>query len=105
MSKPKGDSQKRFAFASQFVFDEQSGLPKEIQVIPCGEWQHPYYGPMKITPAEIAEMKKNFDEGVRLDLPITAGHDNGMNGGELEAVAWYGEVIDRGIEGLRTRSA
>ncbi len=104
MSKRQSDSQKRFAFASQLSFSEgeNAELPKEIQVIPCGEWNHPYYGPMKIAPADIAEMKKNFDDGVRLDLPITAGHDNGMGGGELPAVAWYGELIDKGYEGLWT---
>jgi hypothetical protein len=50
---------------------------------------------MKIAPADIAEMKKNFDDGVRLDLPITAGHDNGMSGGELttEQLATFKEIV------------
>jgi len=102
MGKRQSDSQKRFAFASRLEFTKASTteIPTEIQVIPCGEWNHPYYGPMKIAPADIVEMKKNF--GVRLDRPITAGHDNGFNGGELEAVAWYGELIDKGYEGLWT---
>lgn len=102
MSKRQSDSQKRFAYASR-LFAEGSGsgdLPTEIQVIPCGEWNHPFYGPMKIAPSDIKEMKNNFDSGVRLDLPITAGHDNGMSGGELPAVAWYKEVHDRGKDGL-----
>ena len=45
-------------------------------------------------------MKKNFDDGVRLDIAVTAGHDNGFNGGELPAVAWFTELIDKGYEGL-----
>ncbi|WP_035648698.1 phage protease [Bradyrhizobium sp. ORS 285] len=98
------DSKKRFAFATRLDFSDGSTpeVPDVIQVIPCGEWEHPLYGSMKITPADITEMKKNFDDGIRLDLPITAGHDNGMSGGELPAVAWYGEVQDRGEDGLWT---
>jgi phage I-like protein len=99
--KRQSDSQKRFAFASRLFAEEASSeIPSEIQVLPCGEWNHASYGPMKIAPADIAEMKKNFDDGVRLDVPITAGHDNGMSGGELPAVAWFTELIDKGYEGL-----
>ena len=102
MSKRQGDSKKRFAFAAKlFAEGSTSGeLPSEIQIVPTGKWNHPAYGEMEITPADITEMKRNFDDGVRLDLPITAGHDNGMSGGELPAVAWYGELIDKGVNGL-----
>jgi phage I-like protein len=31
---------------------------------------------------------------------ITAGHDNGGNGGELSAIGWFKELIDRGVSGL-----
>lgn len=102
MAKRQSDSHQRFAFASR-VFAEQSSseeIPSEIQIIPCGEWNHAFYGPMKIAPADIAEMKKNFDDGVRLDIPITAGHDNGMSGGELPAVGWFTQIIDKGYDGL-----
>ena len=53
-----------------------------------GEWQHPVYGEMKITSAGIAEFVRNFKDKVRLKLPITTGHDNGMSGGELPAIGW-----------------
>ncbi|MGY3406110.1 phage I-like protein [Bradyrhizobium sp. GM5.1] len=101
MSKDQRDSKKRIALVQ--LFAERSGsadLPSEIHVIPTGEWAHPIYGPMIITAADIAEFKKNFDDKVRRDIPITQGHDNGMSGGELPAVGWFKESIDRGVNGL-----
>jgi len=101
MSKER-DSKKRIAFPIQ-LFGEGSSfaeLPDEIHVVPTGKWQHPVYGEMEITSAHIAEFVKNFKDKVRKDLPITAGHDNGMNGGELEAIGWFKELIDRGVKGL-----
>jgi hypothetical protein len=75
-------------------------VPEEIHIVPTGKWGHPAYGEMEITPADIAEFVQNFTRGVRLDIPITAGHDNGMSGGELPAIGWFMEVIDRGTDGL-----
>jgi hypothetical protein len=40
---------------------------------------------MEITSADIAEFVQNFKDKVRLNFPITAGHDNGMGGGDLPA--------------------
>lgn len=75
-------------------------LPDEIHVVPTGKWNHPVYGEMEITSAHVAEFIQNFKDKVRKDLPITAGHDNGFNGGELPAVGWFKELIDRGVKGL-----
>lgn len=102
MSKLQRDSKKRIAFAVR-LFSEDSGsgkLPDEIHVVPTGKWQHPVYEEMEISSADIAEFVRNFKDGVRNDLPITAGHDNGMSGGELPAVGWYKDLIDRGVKGL-----
>lgn len=74
--------------------------PAEIHVVPCGVWDHPSYGLIEITPENISEIVNNFNAKVRLDLPITAGHDNGMSGGELPAIGWFRTLIDRGIRGL-----
>ena len=96
------NSHQRFAFPV-LLYDEHfkfAELPTEIHVVPTGEWEHPYYGKMVITSSDITEFKKNFDDGVRLDLRITAGHDNGMSGGELPAIAWIRELHDRGVLGL-----
>lgn len=102
MGKENRDSKKRIAFPIQ-LFGEGSSfaeLPDEIHVVPTGKWQHPMYGEMEITSADVAEFVRNFKDKVRRDLPITAGHDNGMNGGELPAVGWFRELIDRGVNGL-----
>ena len=102
MKQGEHDSKKRIAFPIQ-LFQEGSAfaeITNEIHVVPTGEWDHSLYGEMKITAADIAEFKRNFDEKVRLKLPITAGHDNGMNGGELPAIGWFKEVTDRGVKGL-----
>lgn len=100
MSKER-DSKKRIALVQLFAERSASAeLPSEIHVIPTGEWAHPVYGPMVITAADITQFKQNFDDGIRRDIPITAGHDNGMSGGELPAVGWFKEAIDRGTGGL-----
>lgn len=67
------DSKKRIAFPIQ-LFQEGSAFAEitdEIHVVPTGEWEHPVYGEMKITSADITEFKKNFDDKVRLKLPIS----------------------------------
>jgi phage I-like protein len=100
MSKER-DSKKRIAFVQLFAEAAASAaVPEEIHVVPTGTWNHPMYGEMEITPADIAEFVQNFSRGVRLDIPITAGHDNGMSGGELPAIGWFTELIDRGAAGL-----
>ena len=85
--KQLSDSQQRIVLVQSFA--EGTVAPDMIQIIPCGEWDHPFYGPMKITASDISEFKQNFDAKVRLDIPITQGHDNGMSGGELPAIAWF----------------
>jgi phage I-like protein len=100
MKQPR-DSQKRIAFVQLFAEGKSSTVvPDEIQIVPCGKWSHPVYGEMEITPADITEFVQNYTRGVRLDIPITQGHDNGMSGGELPAVCWFTELMDRGQAGL-----
>ena len=100
--KQPSDSKKRIAFPIQLFNESGSGvaIPDEIHIVPTGKWNHPVYGEMEITSADIAEFVKNFKDKVRLDLRITAGHDNGMSGGELPAIGWFKELYDRGVKGL-----
>lgn len=102
MKQKTRDSKKRIAFPIQLFGEgsEFAEIPDEIHVVPTGKWMHPMYGEMEITPAEIAKFVENFKAHVRKDLPITAGHNNGMNGGELPAVGWFKDLIDRGVKGL-----
>jgi phage I-like protein len=102
MKQTERDSNKRIAFPIQ-LFGEGSTdaqVPSEIHVVPTGKWDHPVYGEMEITTAHIREFVQNFKDKVRRDIPITQGHDNGMSGGELPAIGWFTDVVDRGVNGL-----
>jgi hypothetical protein len=94
------DSKKRIAFPILLPegrsFAEQTG---ELHVVPTGTRDHPVYGEMEITSADIREFVQNFKDKVRRDIPITAGHDNGMSG-ELPAIGWFTQLYDRGVSGL-----
>src|SRR5215210_2089848 len=102
MKHSEGDSKKRIAFPIQLFAEGSTDaqIPSEIHVVPTGKWDHPVYGEMAISTAHIAEFVKNFKDKVRLNIPITAGHDNGMGGGELPAIGWFTDVVDRGVNGL-----
>ena len=79
-------------------FSEGEDFPKEIQVLPVGKWNHPGYGPIVIDSSDIKEFKKNFDDRIRNDIPITEGHE--VFGEEKPAVGWFKELMDRGEKGL-----
>lgn len=79
------------------VFDESGALPTEINVIPVGAWDHPNYGHMEITELDVAEFVRNFDAGIRLDLPIKEGHEVDD---EKPAIGWFKKLINKGSEGL-----
>ena len=81
---------------SKLTFAEE-GAPDEIQVLMVGSWNHPIYGPIIIEAADITEFKKNFDAGLRRDIPITEGHETFD---EKPAIGWFASLDDRGAEGL-----
>lgn len=82
---------------SKMAFDENGKPPSEIQVLPTGKWNHPAYGPMVIESSDITQFKKNFDAGLRRDIPITEGHETFD---EKPAIGWFKELIDKGVHGL-----
>lgn len=100
----KVQGKKVIAFPIQLFHEKGSvnfsELSDELHVVPTGKWDHPAYGEMEITTADIKEFIANFKAKVRRDIPITAGHDNGMSGGELPAIGWFKELYDRGVNGL-----
>lgn len=75
----------------------EDGTSKELQVLMCGKWNHPVYGPIILTPVEMTEFKKNFDAGLRRDIPITEGHESWD---EKPAIGWFKELHDKGADGL-----
>jgi phage I-like protein len=104
MNKKMQETNKQIAFPISLFAEgkdvEPQSLAREIHIVPTGKWSHPYYGEFEITPKMISQMCAYFKEGVRKDIPITPGHDNGMSGGELPAVGWFKELIDKGVQGL-----
>ena len=79
------------------AFSSSAGIPTKIQVIPCGEWDHPQYGLIKITPDDIRQFAANFNKGLRKGVRITEGHEI-MD--EKPAVGWMTQVYDEGSKGL-----
>lgn len=75
----------------------EDGAPEEIQVLMCGKWNHPVYGPIIIEAKDITEFKKNFDDGLRRDIPVTEGHESFD---EKPAVGWFKALSDKGADGL-----
>lgn len=52
-------------------------VPKEVQILKTGIFQHPWYGPFKIDEATLSSMVKNFSENVRgIDLAMDFEHQN-----------------------------
>lgn len=103
MKTKTSESNKRISFPiSLFEKDEVNPvtLSSEIHVVPTGTWMHWSGQEFSIDTDTIKELVRNFREGVRKDIPITAGHDNGMSGGELPAVGWFKDVVDKGVQGL-----
>ncbi len=75
MKQQEGDSKKRIALPIQ-LFAKGSAdvqIPDVIQVMPVGKWDHPAYGEMEITTADIAEFVKNLSDRVCRDRPTFAG--------------------------------
>lgn len=70
----------------------------EIQIMPTGEWKHDQYGDIKIDSDDIESFKQHYEEGIRKDIPITAGHS--QIGEELPAIGWFTKLINKGSEGL-----
>jgi hypothetical protein len=60
-------------------------------VVPIGEWQHPEYGRVSVTPEKVRRMAENFRAGVYAmpdgRLPATLDHDDGEG-----ATGWIADV-------------
>jgi hypothetical protein len=72
----------------------------EIQLLKMGEWNHPMYGPIKVTSDVFDEFIKNFKKDLRahssiIGLPVDEEHHSA--GG---AVGWIKKLINKGSEGL-----
>lgn len=78
---------------------ENQDIPDTIHLVPIGSWDHDLYGPIILAGSDIKEFVKNFDDGIRKGVPITAGHEGFQ---ELPAVGWITrvEARDTGLWGM-----
>lgn len=68
---------------------EPGVVPKEVQVLRVGKFNHPKYGVFEITSQTLAEMKANFDKKVRgIDTAFDYFHDS-----DKEASAWVNDLL------------
>ena len=74
--------------------ENDGALPKEIQVLPCGEFMTAPYGPLTIDEGIFDQMVGNFDRDVRKAVPIDVDHDGG------KAAGWINKLINKGKDGL-----
>jgi len=74
--------------------DDKGELPTELQVLPVGEWNTEFYGPMQVTLSHISQMVQNFKAGLRKAVPVDVDHDGG------KAAGWVTDLIDKGTDGL-----
>lgn len=68
--------------------DAHAGAPNSasprVQILRVGAFNHPKYGEFKITPKVLAEMKRNFDAGIRgIDIALDYFHKS-----DEEASGW-----------------
>jgi Mu-like prophage I protein len=77
-------------------------LPKtyRIHVVPTGGGSIRSTARWRSRPTISASSYTTSRIKVRLKISITQGDDNGMSGGELPAIGWFEELIDRGVKGL-----
>jgi hypothetical protein len=74
-----------------YEFDEElAELPKEIMLVPVGEWDTTKYGQVTISASDIKQMKKNFDGNVRKGVMIDVDHRQSQHGDA--AAGWIKKV-------------
>lgn len=79
------------------ILGEEGDLPREIMVLPIGEWETIKYGVVQVTLDHIKEMIANFYGGVRVGVPIDVDHDAG------KAAGWIKDLINKDDAALWAR--
>lgn len=81
----------------QIKASEDGNLPKTIEVLRVGMWRTPYHGDIMISPDDLQEYVKNFDDGVaradngKLGLPINFAHESWQ-----KAAGWMNRIYVKG---------
>lgn len=68
-------------------------LPTNIMILPLGDWNTQFYGPMQVTDEHLSQIVANFKAGVRKAVPVDVDHDGGKAAGWIKA-------LDAGSDGL-----
>ena len=71
------------------VTASDGSIPTEIMMLPLGDWNTQYYGPMQVTMDHLSQIVANFKSGVRKLVPVDVDHDGG------KAAGWVKEVQAR----------
>ena len=81
---------------SDIKLGENQFVPKDVQVLRVGKFNHPKYGLFEISTQTLTEMKSNFDKRVRgIDMAFDYFHDS-----DKDAAAWVNklELRENGTE-------
>jgi phage I-like protein len=68
-----------------------------LQAMPLGTYQHPLYGEINASPDKVANIVKNFQDGVRKQ-ELDVDYDHKAHSGK--AAGWVKDAQDRGADGL-----
>lgn len=77
---------KTFRTLMQITASEDGSLPTDILILPKGDWNTQFYGPMQVTDEHCTQIVANFKNNVRKLVPIDVDHDGGR------AAGWFTEV-------------
>lgn len=67
--------------------DQKSGkIPSKIKVLPFGEWNTMWYGPIVMTRELAEQMVAYFNRGIRNGVPIDIDHDGGRAAGWVSSL-------------------
>lgn len=84
--------------ANTITFKDESNTTW-LQALPLGEYDHPRFGKIDITPERVKQFSKNVNMNVRgTELDIDYEHKTSVEGGK--AAGWVKSAEDRGTDGL-----
>jgi hypothetical protein len=77
------------SYLSSIKLGDNDLVPKEVQVLRVGKFNHPRYGAFEITRQTLNEMKLNFDNKVRgIDMAFDYFHES-----DKEASGWVKDLV------------
>lgn len=84
-----------YMYLNSIELSETEELPKSVEIMRLGQWNHPLYGKFKITSETFSEIIKNFDDKVR-GVDICFDLEHGGTNKKSEAVCWVNKIRQDG---------